>query len=68
MTRTPSRLSKVEEMLLDDTITFMEARETGKTSMKILAGKLWPDQLSARRKGRSKIMYLLWKERPRKNF
>jgi hypothetical protein len=33
-------LSKVEEMPLDNTITFVEARETGKTSMKILAGKL----------------------------
>ena len=33
-------LSKVEELPLDETITFVEARETGKTSMKILAGKL----------------------------
>ena len=33
-------LSKVKEMPLDNTITFVEARETGKTSMKILAGKL----------------------------
>ena len=31
-------LSKVEEMPLADTITFVEARETGKISMKILAG------------------------------
>ena len=29
-----------KEMPLDNTITFVEARETGKTSMKILAGKL----------------------------
>ena len=31
-------LSKVDEMPLADTITFVEARETGKISMKILAG------------------------------
>ena len=29
-----------KEMPLDNTITFVEARETGKTSMKIMAGKL----------------------------
>jgi hypothetical protein len=33
-------LSKVEEMPLDTTITFIEARETGKTATKILGGKL----------------------------
>ena len=31
-------LSKVEEMPLDDTIAFVEARETGKNSVKILSG------------------------------
>jgi hypothetical protein len=31
--------SKVEEMPLDTTVTFMEARETGKTATKILGGK-----------------------------
>ena len=31
-------LSKVEEMTLDDTIAFVEARETGKNSVKILNG------------------------------
>lgn len=33
-------LSKVEEMPFDEMITFVEARETGRTSMKILAGNL----------------------------
>ena len=33
-------LSKVEEMPLDTTVTFIEARETGKTATKILGGKL----------------------------
>ena len=33
-------LSKVDEMPLDETITFVEARETGKTALKILGGKL----------------------------
>jgi hypothetical protein len=32
-------LSKVEEMTLDDTIAFMEARETGKNSVKIMWGR-----------------------------
>ena len=31
-------LSKVEEMTLIDTIAFVEARETGKNSVKILSG------------------------------
>ena len=31
-------LSKVEEMTLDDTIAFVESRETGKNSVKILSG------------------------------
>ena len=31
-------LSKVEEMTLIDTIDFVEARETGKNSVKILSG------------------------------
>jgi hypothetical protein len=30
----------VEEMPLDATITIVEARETGKTSMKILGGQI----------------------------
>ena len=33
-------LSKVEEMPLDTTVTFVEARETGKTANEILGGKL----------------------------
>ena len=33
-------LSKVEELPLDETIVFVEARETGKTSLKILSGGL----------------------------
>ena len=33
-------LSKVEEKTLDDTIAFVEARETGKNSVKILSGGL----------------------------
>ena len=33
-------LSKVEEMPLDVTVTFIEARETGKTATNILGGKL----------------------------
>jgi hypothetical protein len=33
-------LSKVEEMPLAETITFIEARETGKTATKILGGKM----------------------------
>ena len=33
-------LSKVEEMPLDTTVTFIEARETAKTATKILGGKL----------------------------
>ena len=32
-------LSKVDEMPLDATITFVEARETGKTALRILGGK-----------------------------
>ena len=39
-------LSKVEEMLLDTTITFVEARETGKTATKILGGKLTSSQVN----------------------
>ena len=31
-------LSKVDEMSLDETITLVEARETGKTALKILGG------------------------------
>ena len=33
-------LYKVEVMPINDIITFVEAKETGKTTMKILAGKL----------------------------
>jgi hypothetical protein len=33
-------LSRVEEMTLDVTVTFVEARETGRTSTKILGGKM----------------------------
>ena len=33
-------LSKVEDMPLDVTVTFIEARKTGKTATKILGGKL----------------------------
>ena len=33
-------LSKVEELPLDETIDFVEARETGKTSLKIMSGGL----------------------------
>jgi hypothetical protein len=33
-------LSKVEELPLAETITFIEARETGKTATKILGGKM----------------------------
>ena len=33
-------LSKVEELPFDETIVFVEARETGKTSLKILSGGL----------------------------
>jgi hypothetical protein len=33
-------LSKVDEMPLDETITFVEARETGKTALKILGGQV----------------------------
>jgi hypothetical protein len=39
-------LSKVDEMLLDATITFVEARETGKTALKILGGKLASGQVN----------------------
>jgi hypothetical protein len=39
-------LSKVEEMPLDTTITFVEARETGKTTLKILGGKLTSGQVN----------------------
>ena len=39
-------LSKVEEMPLDTTITFVEARETGKTATKILGGKLTSSQVN----------------------
>ena len=39
-------LSKVEEMPLDTTITFVEARETGKTALKILGGKLTSSQVN----------------------
>jgi hypothetical protein len=39
-------LSKVEELPLDETITFMEARETGKTALKILGGKLSSGQVN----------------------
>ena len=31
-------LSKVEELPLDETVLFVEARETGKSSLKILPG------------------------------
>ena len=48
-------LSKVDEMPLDETITFVEPRETGKTALKILGGKLTGYQ-SATRKGRSEIV------------
>ena len=39
-------LSKVDEMPLDETITFVEARETGKTSLKILSGGLSSGQVN----------------------
>jgi hypothetical protein len=39
-------LSKVEELPLDETITFVEARETGKTALKILGGKLLSRQVN----------------------
>jgi hypothetical protein len=39
-------LSKVDEMLLDATITFVKARETGKTALKILGGKLTSGQVN----------------------
>ena len=39
-------LSKVEVMALNDIITFVEAKETGKTIMKILAGKLSSGQVN----------------------
>jgi hypothetical protein len=39
-------LSKVDEMPLDGTITFVEARETGKTALKILGGKLASGQIN----------------------
>ena len=38
--------SKVEVMPLNDLITFVEAKETGKTIMKILAGKLSSGQVN----------------------
>jgi NADH pyrophosphatase NudC (nudix superfamily) len=38
-------LSKVDELLLDETITFVEARETGKTALKILGRKLSSGQV-----------------------
>ena len=44
-TRTPSRPSKVEEMNLADTITFVEAHETGKQSLKALSGGLSSGQV-----------------------
>jgi hypothetical protein len=43
MTRTQS---KVEEMPLDTTVTFVEARKTGKMATKILGGKLASSQLN----------------------
>ena len=39
-------LSKVEELPLDETITFVEARETGKTALKLLGGKLSSGQIN----------------------
>ena len=39
-------LSKVEEMPLSDTITFMEAHETGKQSLKALSGGLSSGQVN----------------------
>jgi hypothetical protein len=39
-------LSKVEELPLDETITFVEARETGKTALKILGGNLSSGQVN----------------------
>jgi hypothetical protein len=39
-------LSKVDEMPLDETITFVEAREIGKTALKILGGKLTSGQVN----------------------
>jgi hypothetical protein len=39
-------LFKVDELPLDETITFVEARETGKTSMKILGGRLSSGQVN----------------------
>jgi hypothetical protein len=39
-------LSKVYEMPLDETITFVEARETGKTAFKIPGGKLTSGQVN----------------------
>jgi hypothetical protein len=36
----------VEELPLDKTMTFREARETGKTSMKILGGRLSSGQVN----------------------
>jgi hypothetical protein len=39
-------LSKVDEMPLDETIAFVEARETGKTALKILGGKQTSGQVN----------------------
>jgi hypothetical protein len=39
-------LSKVEEMPLDENITFVDAWETGKTSRKILGGRLSSGQVN----------------------
>jgi hypothetical protein len=39
-------LSKVDEMPLDMTIIFVEARETGKTALKILGGRLTSGQVN----------------------
>ena len=39
-------LSKVDEMNLDDTVVFVEARETGKHSVKILSGGLASGQVN----------------------
>jgi hypothetical protein len=39
-------LSKVDEMPLDETVTFVVARETGKTALKILGGKLASRQVN----------------------
>ena len=39
-------LTKVEVMALNDIITFVEAKETGKTIMRILAGKLSSGQVN----------------------